>query len=103
MHRRKPTLTLLQATEQAPTLSRLAELASESRRRLHAVESLIPPHLRQSLSAGPIDGLEWCLLANNNAAAAKVRQLSPSLLAHLRSKGCEIDSIRIKVQSASSH
>jgi ethanolamine ammonia-lyase small subunit len=38
------------------------------------------------------------LLLDNNAVAAKVRQLLPSLEAHLRSKGWEITSIRLKVQ-----
>jgi ethanolamine ammonia-lyase small subunit len=41
----------------------------------------------------------WCLLVSSNAVAAKLRQLLPSLQAHLLQKGLAVTSIRIKVQS----
>jgi len=59
---------------------------------------VIPRALRKAIQAGPIDGDEWCLLLDNNAVAAKVRQLLPAMQAHLRSKGWEVNSIRLKVQ-----
>jgi hypothetical protein len=40
----------------------------------------------------------WCLILDNNAAAAKIRQLLPALQSHLRVKGWEVNSIRLKVQ-----
>jgi len=55
--------------------------------------------LRSAITAGPIDGLNWCLIVNNNSAAAKLRQLLPALTAHLHSKGWEVNAIRIKVQT----
>jgi len=64
------------------------------------MEALIPVALRKAVKAGPIDGTTWCLLLDNNAVAAKMRQLLPALEAHLRSKGWEINSIRLKVQMA---
>lgn len=100
MDRRAHSLTLQQATEASPTLARLAELARDSVARLKAVEPLLPASLRTSVTAGPIDATHWCLLLDNNAAAAKLRQLLPALEAHLRTKGWEQRSIRLKIQNA---
>ena len=100
MDRKARSVTLLQATEASPTLARLAELTRDSTARLKAVESLIPATLRAAVRAGPVDATQWCLLLDNNAAAAKMRQLLPALEAHLRAKGWENRSIRLKVQDA---
>ena len=96
--RRHHAVTAITAVESSPTLAKLAALTQDSSRRLKAVQPLIPPMLRASLQAGPIEGDCWCLLVKNNAAAAKVRQLLPAIAAHLRSKGWNVASIRIKVQ-----
>ena len=98
MNRRNPAITLLQATQDSPTLARLAELAMDSTARLQSIQTLIPAALRSAVKAGPIDGPTWCLILDNNAVAAKIRQLLPSMEAHLRSKGWEINAIRLKVQ-----
>lgn len=81
-------------------LAQLARLARESGERLKAIELLIPASLRSAVKAGPIDGDAWCLLVDNNAAAAKLRQVVPALLAHLRAGGTQVNSIRLKVQIA---
>ncbi|KAB2905246.1 MAG: hypothetical protein F9K35_01875 [Burkholderiaceae bacterium] len=99
MNRRHHAITLLQATEDSPTLAKLAALTRDSSARLHAVELLIPATLRAAVQAGPIEGNTWCLLVKSNAAAAKLRQLLPALEAHLRRKGWEVTSIRLKVQT----
>lgn len=96
--RRHHAVTAINAVESSPTLAKLAALTQDSSRRLNAVQPLIPPMLRASLQAGPIEDDCWCLLVKNNAAAAKVRQLLPAMAAHLRSKGWNVASIRIKVQ-----
>lgn len=70
----------------------------DSSARLKAIQPLIPAALRPAIKAGPIDGPIWCLLLDNNAAAAKIRQILPALEAHLRVKGWVITSIRLKVQ-----
>jgi hypothetical protein len=101
-NRRHYAVPVLQAAEDAPTLARLAQLARESSERLLAVESLIPRPLRSAVKAGPIDGTSWCLLVDSNAAAAKLRQVVPALIAHLSSRGWQINSIRLKVQIAAS-
>lgn len=100
MNRRHQAVTLLQATQESPVLARLSELARDSQARLQAIQPLIPAPMRAALTAGPIDGGTWCLMVSNNAAAAKLRQLLPALAAHLRSRGWEVTSIRLKVQAA---
>ncbi len=100
MNRRAQSFTVLQATEASPTLASLAERARDSSARLRAIEPLIPATLRAAVRAGPVDATHWCLLLDNNAAAAKMRQLLPALEAHLRTKGWESRSIRLKVQDS---
>lgn len=99
-NRRQPAVTLLQATQDSPTLARLTALSRDSVARLKAIEPLIPVTLRPAIKAGPIEGPEWCLIVSNAAAAAKIRQILPALESHLRTKGWEINSIRLKVQAA---
>jgi hypothetical protein len=91
-------LSVMQALDKAPTLARLAALARQSQDWLTSIAPLLPVALRTGVQAGPIENQQWCLLAANNAVAAKLRQLSPALSAHLRAKGYEVTAIRIKVQ-----
>lgn len=98
MNRRQHSVTLFQASQDSPTLAKLTELSRDSVARLKAIEALIPSPLRSCIKAGPIEGTAWCLLLENNAAAAKVRQLLPAMAAHLRVKGWDVESIRLKVQ-----
>lgn len=80
-------------------LAQLAALTRDSSERLRAVESLVPPALRPALQAGPIEGTTWCIVVKSNAAAAKLRQLLPAMQAHLRSKGWQVNVIRLKIQT----
>ena len=90
--------TVHQAAQQSPTLARLAAAAQDSKTCLDLLNHLLPAALRTGLQAGPLENGEWCLLAANSAVAAKLRQLGPALLAHLRSQGWQVTAIRIKVQ-----
>jgi hypothetical protein len=92
------SVTALKAAEDSPSLKRLTALVKDSSQRLQAIEPLIPATLRPHIKAGPIDGDVWCLLVESTAASAKLRQLAPALLAHLRTKGWQVTSIRLKVQ-----
>jgi hypothetical protein len=98
MNRRHHSVTLLQASHGSPTLAKLIELSHDSAARLKAIESLIPGALRAAVKAGPIEGPVWCLILDNNATAAKIRQILPALESHLRTKGWDVNSIRLKVQ-----
>ncbi|ROZ77497.1 hypothetical protein [Ramlibacter sp. WS9] len=97
--RRLHPVTLQQAAEASPTLAGLVQLARESGERLDAIRLLIPGPLRSAVRAGPIDGPDWCLLVDSNAAAAKLRQVVPALMAHLCDRGWQVTSIRLKVQT----
>lgn len=99
MIRQNQAVSLLQATHNSPVLSNLAELARDSQARLVAIQHLIPAQLRHSVLAGPIDGDSWCLLASSTAAAAKLRQLVPSLIAALTERGWTMRAIRVTVQN----
>lgn len=96
MHRRA-SKSLIQATMEAPHLARFAELIETSNNLRTAIDSLLPASIRRHVKAGPLDSGTWCLLAENNSVAAKLRQLQPTLEAHLRTKGWDIKSTRIKV------
>ena len=98
MNRQNRSLTLFQATQGSTTFAQLTELTQDSVARLKAIESLIPQSLRNTVQAGPIEGPVWCLILNNNASAAKLRQLLPAFASHLRTKGWNVTSIRLKVQ-----
>jgi hypothetical protein len=101
MNRRNHSYTLLQASQDSPTFAHLTNLVADSAARLQSIEVLIPTALRSAVRAGPIEGTVWCLILDNNAIAAKIRQLLPSLQSHLRAKGWDVSSIRLKVQTRS--
>ncbi|MFZ2294499.1 MAG: hypothetical protein WAW46_05630 [Polaromonas sp.] len=97
-HRRLPlSLTAHQAIGNSPSLARLTQLVQESNAMLKAIESLLPETLRSAVKAGPIDGENWCLLVNGNAAAAKTRQLIPLIQTRLLRQGWKVNSIRLKI------
>jgi hypothetical protein len=94
---RRAAKSLIQASLEAPQLARIAELIKTSNSQLASIQELLPAGLRKGIRAGPLEGGTWCLFAKNNSVAAKLRQLQPTLEAHLRSKGWDANSIRIKV------
>jgi hypothetical protein len=98
-NRRNTSFTLQQAAEASPALAGLAERARDCADRLRAIEDLIPLPLRPSLTAGPAEGEEWCLLVQGNAAAAKLRQMTPMLVNRLRQRGWAVTTLRLKVRS----
>ena len=93
----KQAITAHQAVENSASLGRIASLIKESSARLKAIESLIPENLRPAVKAGPIDEETWCLLVNGNAAAAKLRQLTPLIESRLLDAGWKVNSIRVKI------
>ncbi|PUE34323.1 DciA family protein [Limnohabitans sp. Jir72] len=101
MQRRHHPIPLQQAAQESPTFALLASRVRESSARLLAIRGLLPAPLRASVQAGPIEEGSWCLLVSSNAVAAKLRQLTPALQAHLNQKGLQVNAIRIKVQNRS--
>jgi hypothetical protein len=97
MQRRHHAIPLSQAAQESPTLARLADAARASSERLGAVRDLLPVTLRSHIQAGPLEEGVWCLLVSSTAVAAKLRQLTPSLVTQLKHRGMGVSSIRIKV------
>lgn len=92
--------SLEQAAGEAPALAMLQQRVSTSRNFLRMVQHLIPPSLHKQVAAGPLNDGEWCLLVTSAAAAAKLRQLLPAIQTHLVEQGAQVNSVRLKIQTA---
>jgi hypothetical protein len=90
-----PIATVLDDSE---PLARLAQRIRDSNLRLQAVAPLLPAGLRAAVRAGPVDETQWCLLVNNAAVAAKIRQLVPALEKMLVERGWQPTAIRVRIQ-----
>lgn len=93
--------TLEQVVDSAPTLAHLSAMARDTQNRLRAITPLLPVSLRPHIQSGGVENDVWCLLAANSAVAAKLKQTLPALSAHLRSKGWNVKTIRVKVKATS--
>jgi hypothetical protein len=76
----------------------LLQRIHDSRQRFDAVAHVLPPALRDTVRPGPLDDSVWLLLAGNAAAAAKLRQLLPTIDAALRAAGWQGPDIKVKIQ-----
>lgn len=90
--------SLQQAFQANPELARVAARIRQSQQMLAVIRPLLQPGLRALVQAGPVEDDSWCLLVNNPAIGVKIRQLSPALLAALRSAGYPVERLRIKVR-----
>ena len=93
--------TLEQVVDSAPSLAHLSAMAQDTQNRLKAIAPLLPVSLRALIQSGGVENDSWCLLVPNSAVGAKLRQTLPALCAHLRSKGWNVNTIRVKVKSHS--
>lgn len=60
--------------------------------------SIAPKSLVPFCHASTIKNQQLSVNADNNAVAAKIKLLLPSLLIQLEKQGCEVTAIRVKVQ-----
>lgn len=65
-------------------------------------EVIAPENLARFSHASSIKNKQLSIYASNNAVAAKIKLFIPSLLIQLEKRGCEVTSIRLKVQVKSS-
>jgi hypothetical protein len=85
-------------------LDSLPELQALNRelRQLAALQSalaeMLPGGLATSASVALLKAGELILVADNGAAAAKLKQMAPRLLTSLRQRGYDITGIRLQVQ-----
>ena len=61
-------------------------------------EAIAPDNLASLSRAGSIKNRQFTVFAVNNAVAAKIKLLIPSLLIQLEKRECEVTAIRVKVQ-----
>ena len=94
----KTPMNMQQAMHGSPMLAQLMRMAEEPRACMAVIRPLLPAALRGAVRPGPMQDGTWCLLIAHTAAAAKLRQLAPALLAALRAKGHEVQTLRFKVQ-----
>jgi hypothetical protein len=94
----EPSVKLSAALDRCDSLSLLLRRLQESRAHFDAIAPLLPPTLRADIRPGPVDAVGWTLLAAHNAAAAKLRQMLPTLLHVLRQGGWQGNSIKVRVQ-----
>ena len=91
---------IAQAMARSEPLTALTQRLRASQARLDAVLPLLPAAMQAHVKAGPIDEAGWTLLVSNNAVLAKLRQMLPSLEAHLRAQGLTDLPVRLKLLSA---
>lgn len=90
--------SVLEAGATHPKLGQLLAIQQASVACLQCLRPLIPSALAPALAAGPLIDGAWCVLVSGSAAAAKVRQLVPAWVAHLRVHGMAVQSIRVRVR-----
>ena len=95
------SLNLATALDRSEPLGLLLRRLAEARSHFDTISGLLPPALRADIRPGPVDGDTWTLLAAHNAAAAKLRQLLPQLLAQLQTEGWQGTSIKVRIQPRS--
>ena len=91
------TQGIADALAHSEPLALLTRRIRDSQARLAAIAPLLPPGIRLQVKAGPIDEAGWTLLVGNSAVSAKLRQMVPSLEAHLRSRGWDGPPVRVKL------
>ena len=91
--------TLEQVVNAAPDLAKFSALVRDTQNRLKSIAPLLPASLRPWVQSGGVEDDAWCLLVPNSAVAAKLRQLLPALCAHLRTKGWDVNTIRVKIRA----
>lgn len=84
-----------------PEYTHLFKLAQKLREDQSTFFKLIPAQLAQHCSLSRIKDNKLTIMAGNGAVAAKLKQISPSLLLKLQKLGWEITAIQIMVQADS--
>lgn len=79
-------------------LGRLREHVRKLRALQAQVESLLPPALARSCPVANFKGGTLLLLAHNGSAAARIRQLLPTLQRQLAESGMLVGKIEVKVK-----
>jgi len=85
-----------------PELIELNKRTQESQAAQKLWGEIAPDNMAQFSHISSIKNNQFTVYANNNAVAAKIKLLIPSLLIKLEKQGYEVTAIRVKVQAKSS-
>jgi hypothetical protein len=85
-----------------PELIELNKRTLESQAAQKLWVEIAPDNMAQFSHISSIKNNQFTVYANNNAVAAKIKLLIPSLLIKLEKQGYEVTAIRVKVQAKSS-
>ncbi|WP_036300482.1 DciA family protein [Methylotenera sp. L2L1] len=85
-----------------PELNELNQRTLESQAAQKLWAEIAPENMAQFSHISSIKNNQFTVYANNNAVAAKIKLLIPSLLIRLEKQGYEVTAIRVKVQAKSS-
>ncbi len=88
----------LNALFNQPELIALNEHSQQNQAAQKIWEAIAPDNLAEFSHAIGIKNQQFTVFANNNAVAAKIKLLIPSLLIKLEKQECEVTAIRVKVQ-----
>ena len=92
------TLSLGAALDQSAPLALLLQRLQASRAHFERLRPLLPEGLREAVQPGPLDETGWTLLVPGGPAAAKLRQLLPTLQAALDQGQASSLPIRIRIR-----
>jgi hypothetical protein len=84
------------------SLGRIQHKLQLSQQCWQACTGVLPPALQQAVQLGPVDEATWVLFVPNNAVAAKLRQMLPTLLQRAQHIDSSLTAIRVKVLSGAS-
>jgi hypothetical protein len=84
-----------------PELNELNQRTLEAQTSQKLWAEIAPDGLANHSHISSIKNKQFTVYANNNAVAAKIKLLIPSLLIQLEKQGYEVTAIRIKVQAKS--
>ncbi|HOY70694.1 MAG TPA: DciA family protein [Methylotenera sp.] len=81
-----------------PELNTLTKQAKQAATAQALWQTVAPIEIARFSHAIGVKSQQLLLFADNNAVAAKIKLLLPSLLIQLEKQGCEVTAIRVKVQ-----
>jgi hypothetical protein len=87
-----------EAIEGSASLASLLAGHRRSQECFAVIQGHLPPGLREQVRTGPIEGVCWTLFVENGAAAAKLRQSLPRLLAIVGAHDRAIAELKLKIQ-----
>jgi hypothetical protein len=97
-----PSKKLGELLTSAPEIGRLVPKAAELLEIRQALRELLPDTLRGFCEIARVKQGSVVIFAENNATAAKLRLLGPTILKELRRQGLQVTGIEVRVQGGKS-